>query len=105
MHITKEDMEENYHLVQPVLKKMAVLAEAIDRIREREKVMKQVKSMVPKPKTEAVKSLMKTSKVTEDSIKAINADLFPPKNIQGLYNNPCKEPQKFWAPFFISGNI
>ena len=31
---------------------------------------------------------MKISKVTDDSLKAINADLFPPKDIQGLYDNP-----------------
>ena len=88
MNISKEGMEENYQMVQPVLKKMAVLAKAIDRIRESEKVMSQVKSMLPETKTEDVKNLMKISKVTDDSLKAINADLFPPKDIQGLYDNP-----------------
>ena len=88
MHITKEDMVQNYNRVQPVLKRMGVLAKAIDRIRESQDVMKKVKSMIPKEKNDAVKNLMKISKVTTDSLKAIRADLFLPKHTQGLYDNP-----------------
>ncbi len=103
MHISREGMEANYNMVQPVLKKMSVLAEAIDRIRESEKVMKQVKSMEPETKTEEVKNLIKIARVTEDSIKAINADLFPPKDIQGLYDNPylvIQQLQKMYSVIF-----
>ncbi len=94
MEISKQAMAENYSMVQPVLKKIGILAEAMDRIKASQHIMKQVKAMLPKTKTEEVKNLLKISKTVTDSLKAISADLFPKKDIQGLYSNPYLVPNE-----------
>ncbi len=87
-NFSTEAMKANYALVQPVLKKMQSLAEAIDRLKESKKTMLEVAKLLPQKKGKNYNTFEKISKVVKDSLKAINAAIFPPKNIQGIYNNP-----------------
>ena len=77
-------------LVISGLKKVQVLAEAMDRIKECKKTMMEVNKMIPKTKksSDQIKALRKISKTVSDSLKAISAILFPDKNVQGIYSNP-----------------
>ncbi len=87
-NISAEAMKANYALVQPVLKKLQSLAEAVDKLKESKKTMQMVNKLLPQNKPEGFADFKKLSKTTSDTIKAINDDIFPPKNVQGLYSNP-----------------
>ena len=87
-NISTEAMKANYALVQPVLKKMQSLAEAVDRLKESKKTMLEVAKLLPQKKDKNYNAFEKISKVMKDSLKAINAAISPPKNIQGIYSNP-----------------
>ena len=87
-NISAEAMKANYLLVQPVLKKMQLLAEAVDRLKESKKTMQMVNKLLPQKKGKDFATFKKLSKATSDSIKAINDAIFPPKNVQGIYSNP-----------------
>ena len=86
--ISAKAMKANYALVQPALKKMQKLAEAVDRLRESKKIMQEVNKLLPQEKGKDLTAFRKLCKVTGDSIKAINDAIFPPKNVQGIYSNP-----------------
>lgn len=100
-NISTEAMKANYALVQPVLKKMQSLAEAVDRLKESKKTMLEVAKLLPRKKGENYDAFKKISKVTKDSLKAINAAIFPPKNIQGIYSNPKLVTTKLWGAYGI----
>ncbi len=87
-NFSAEAMKANYALVQPVLKKLQSLAEAVDRLKESKKTMQTVNKLLPQKKEENLTAFRKLSKVTGDSIKAIHDAIFPPKNVQGIYSNP-----------------
>ncbi len=87
-HFSVETMKANYALVQPVLKKLQSLAEAVDRLRESKQTMQKVNKLLPKKKGENYATFKKLSKTAGDSIKAIHSAIFPPKNVQGIYSNP-----------------
>lgn len=82
-------------------KKMEILAEAMDRIKESENIMKQVKSMLPETKTQEVQNLLKINKTVADSLKTIFADLFHKKDIQGLYDNPYLVIEQLQKMYFV----
>ncbi len=86
--ISVEGMKANYAMVQPVLKKLQKLAEAIDRLRQSKKTMQEVNKLLPVKKGPKYEAFKKLCKVTGDSIEAIRNAIFPPKNVQGLYDNP-----------------
>lgn len=90
MTLNLDAMKADRVLVIHGLKKVQVLAEAMDRIKESKITMMEVKKMIPKDKksTDQVKALRKISKTVSDSLKAISEVLFPDKNIQGIYSNP-----------------
>ncbi len=88
MNISPEAMKANYALVEPVLKKLQRLTEAVDRLKESRKTMQEVQKLLPEKKPEGFAAFKKLSKATSDSLKAINDALFPPKNVQGLYYDP-----------------
>jgi len=88
LKVSVQTMKENYALVEPVLKKMEILAEGMDRIKECKTTMQTVQKMMPERKTDTTKNLRKISKEVGDSLKAISAILFPKENVQGIYRNP-----------------
>jgi len=90
MKLNLEAMEADRVLVTAALKKVELLADAMNRIKESKKTMAEVKKMIPKEKklSDQIKQLREISKVVSDSLKAISTTLFPDKNIQGIYTNP-----------------
>ena len=88
LDIDVEAVKANRAMLEPVLKKMEILAEAMQRIKECKTTMQEVNKMVPKKKNEKIKNLKKVSKVTTDSLKAISSILFPKENVQGIYRDP-----------------
>ncbi len=91
----------NRALTEPVLKKMEVLAEAMQRIKECKSTMQEVRKMTQKKKTQAVKNLKQVSKVTGDSLKAISSILFPKENVQGIVRNPKVVTSKMWGLYSV----
>ncbi|NOY37394.1 MAG: hypothetical protein GXO83_07440 [Chlorobi bacterium] len=88
LNVSAETLKANQATVEPVMKKMEVLAEAMNRIKESKTVMQSVKKMMPKEKSDAVKKLKEVSKEVNDSLTAISAILFPKENVQGIYRDP-----------------
>jgi len=88
MNVDVEAIKANRAMIEPVMKKMEMLAEAMQRIKECKAIMQEVNKMTPEKKTDAVKNLKKVSKVTGDSLKAISSILFPKENVQGIYRDP-----------------
>jgi photosystem II stability/assembly factor-like uncharacterized protein len=79
----------NRKLYEPVLKKMEVLAEAVDHIKTCEKTMQEVGKMhADKKDTAEYEAFRKVSRVTADTLKAIKAILFQPEDVQGIFRSP-----------------
>ena len=88
LNIDPQVIVANRKLYEPVMKKMEVLADAVDNIRSCEKIMQEVQKMNADKKDSAYKAFRKTAKVTSDSLKAIKSVLFPDENVQGIFRNP-----------------
>ena len=88
LNIDVEAVKANRKLLEPVIKHMEVLAEAMQRVKECKTTMQEVNKMIPKKKNKNIKNLKQVSKVTADSLKAISSILFPKENVQGIYRNP-----------------
>ena len=88
LNIDPQVIVANRKLYEPVMKKMEVLADAVDNIRSCEKIMQEVKKMNADKKDSAYKAFRKTARVTSDSLKAIKSILFPDENVQGIFRNP-----------------
>ncbi len=88
LHIDPQVIVANRKLYEPVMKKMEVLADAVDNIRSCEKIMQEVQKMNTDKKDSAYKAFRQTAKVTSDSLKAIKSILFPDEKVQGIFRNP-----------------
>ena len=88
MDLSVQAMKANYALVKPVMEKLQKLTVAVDRLKESKKIMQEVSRLMPKQKPAGYAGFKQLAKVTADSIHAIYYDIFPPKNVQGLYFDP-----------------
>ncbi len=78
----------NRQLYEPVMKKVEKLADAMERLKDCEKVMQEVKKMTPEKKDSVYKAFQKTARVTVDTLKAIKKILYQPEDVQGIFRNP-----------------
>ncbi len=88
LHIDPQVIRANRKLYEPVMKKMEVLADAVDNIRTCGEIMQEVKKMNADKKDTAYKAFQKTAKVTADSLKTIKGILFPREDVQGIFRDP-----------------
>ncbi len=79
----------NRALVEPVMKKVEKLAEAVDRVKECKKIMQEVERMkMNREDTLAWEAYRKASKRASDTLKALSAVLFPREDVQGIFRDP-----------------
>lgn len=82
-----ETAKNNQAIVEKLMKKMELLAEGIDRVKESQTIMSDIKKQMQKKKTDAVKNLKKVSKEVGDSLKAITDILIRKEGVQGIYRD------------------
>ncbi len=82
-----ETAKNNQAIVEKLMKKMELLAEGIDRVKEIKTIMSDIKKQMPKKEIDAVKNLKKVSKEVGDSLKALTDILIPKEGIQGIYRD------------------
>lgn len=88
LNISVEAIKQNQKAVKGVIKKMELLAEAYDRIKESKGTMATIKKITPKKKDPTLKHLKAVTKEVDSSMKVMTADMIERTDVQGIFRNP-----------------
>ena len=88
LEIDADAILKNQEILKPILKKVDLLAEAYDRIKESKEAMATIKKITPKKKDDKLKNLRDVTKEVEAAMKTMTADMLEKENVQGIFRNP-----------------
>ncbi len=97
MNISTVVIKQNQAFVEPVMKKVELLADAFDRITESKKTIESVKAMMPKNQDENTKTLREATKKIEQAMKEMTKNLIQEESGQQIQRNPDMITRKLYG--------
>jgi len=97
MDISVADMRKNQEYVEDIMKKVELLADAFDRIKESKETIESVKKLTPRGRDEKTQTLREATRKVEEAMKEMTKNLIQEESGQGISRNPDMITRKLWG--------